>query len=450
MSKNTDFKRYKPLYKDAKSEKLNIEWLLEIPDTWKVIKLKRVTYIENSGIYGLEENQLPINIPVCTTAHITSDNKFLINNMPLRSFNENDLEHYVSKVGDIFIVKSSGSNTNVISGKLGLVTKEMPPIIFSNFLMRIRCQENILTPVFLKYFLSSELVKNRVKRMVSTTTYPNIDVNEYSSQTISIPPLSEQKAIAHYLDQETAKIDELIKAKKRLLELLDEKRRALITHAVTRGLNPDVTLHKVNIPWLDLIPRHWNIERAKYLFTQSSLSVRDEDEIVTCFRDGQVTLRRNRREEGFTNAILELGYQGIRAGQLVLHSMDAFAGAIGISDSDGKCSPEYIICDPINENLVFNPYYGYLLQEMARRGFIQASCPAVRERAPRIRFSGFAEMLLPIPPLIEQKAIVNYINNKTYSIDSLIATTNKTIKLLQERRTSLITAAVTGQIKIKE
>ena len=314
-------------------------------------------------------------------------------------------------------------------------------------LCAIRCKES-LNQKFAWWVLHWGRIQLGFK--ATGSTYEAVSSEDVENLFITLPPLSEQQAIARYLDQETAKIDELIKAKKRLLELLDEKRRALITHAVTRGLNSDVTLHKVNIPWLDLIPRHWNIERAKYLFTQSSLSVRDEDEIVTCFRDGQVTLRRNRREEGFTNAILELGYQGIRAGQLVLHSMDAFAGAIGISDSDGKCSPEYIICDPINENLVFNPYYGYLLQEMARRGFIQASCPAVRERAPRIRFSGFAEMLLPIPPLIEQKAIVNYINNKTYSIDSLIATTNKTIKLLQERRTSLITAAVTGQIKIKE
>ncbi|EKD08983.1 restriction endonuclease subunit S [Limnospira platensis] len=290
--------------------------------------------------------------------------------------------------------------------------------------------------------------KEELASLAKGTTFQELGTTELLSFNLLYPSHSEQKAIANYLDKETAKIDQLIKTKKRLLELLDEKRRALITHAVTRGLNPDVTLQKVNIPWLDVIPRHWHIERAKYLFTQSSLSVRDEDEIVTCFRDGQVTLRRNRREEGFTNAILELGYQGIRSGQLVLHSMDAFAGAIGISDSDGKCSPEYIICDPINKNLVFNPYYGYLLQEMALRGFIQASCPAVRERAPRIRFSSFSEMLLPIPPLIEQELIVNHIKDKARIINTLMQTTKKTIHLLQERRTSLITAAVTGEIKI--
>jgi len=113
--------------------------------------------------------------------------------------------------------------------------------------------------------------------------------------------------------------------------------------------------------------------------------------MVTCFRDGQVTLRKNRREDGFTNAVKELGYQGVRAGQLVLHSMDAFAGAIGVSDSEGKCTPEYIVCDPVKEE-VYNPYYGYLLRIMAINGFVQATCTAVRERAPRIHFSDFGNM----------------------------------------------------------
>lgn len=262
-------------------------------------------------------------------------------------------------------------------------------------------------------------------------------------------PLSEQRAIATYLDRETAQLDALIAAKEELLILLAEKRRVTISESVTHGLSQSVLLRRVNIPWLDTIPENWKIERGRYLFNQSSLPTREEDEIVTCFRDGQVTLRRNRRTEGFTNAIKEVGYQGIREGQLVLHSMDAFAGAIGVSDSDGKCTPEYIICDPINDN-IYNSYYGYLLREMALQGFIQASCPAVRERAPRIRFSDLKEMLLPVPPIGEQKAIVRYINKKIKIIDDLQNATKQTIALLNERRVALIAAAVSGQIRITE
>src|SRR5512139_896584 len=93
------------------------------------------------------------------------------------------------------------------------------------------------------------------------------------------------------------------------------------------------------LPWLSQIPTHWRIERAKWLFKKMERSVRPEDEVVTCFRDGTVTLRKNRRLKGFTESLKEIGYQGIRRGDLVIHAMDAFAGAIGVADADGKGTP---------------------------------------------------------------------------------------------------------------
>lgn len=279
------------------------------------------------------------------------------------------------------------------------------------------------------------------------STMQHLTADAFGGFPVLLPPDPQQRTIADYLDRETARIDALITTKERLLELLAEKRRALITRAATRGLDPDVPLRDSGIPWLGEIPAHWNLNRAKYLFKQSSLPVRDTDEIVTCFRDGQVTLRSNRRQEGFTKADLEAGYQGIRTGQLVLHSMDAFAGAIGVSDSDGKCSPEYIICDPVFSR-TNNFYYAGLLRTMALAGFIQASCPAVRERAPRIRFPSFSEMYLPLPPTNEQNEIADHIATETFKLDELSIATEKTITLLKERRAALIAAAVTGQIDV--
>lgn len=98
-----------------------------------------------------------------------------------------------------------------------------------------------------------------------------------------------------------------------------------------------------NIPWIKQIPSHWMTKRAKFLYKKEQRPVREEDSVVTCFRDGVVTLRKNRRTTGFTEAISEFGYQGIRKGDLVIHVMDAFAGAIGVSDSDGKGTPVYNI-----------------------------------------------------------------------------------------------------------
>lgn len=286
-----------------------------------------------------------------------------------------------------------------------------------------------------------------LNQLSQSAAQPGLAVDAIASVSIPVPPVREQQAIADYLDRETARLDALISAKERLLGLLAEKRQALITRAVTRGLDPNAPLRDSGIPWLGPIPAHWEVKRGKWIFRQSAVPVRDEDEIVTCFRDGQVTLRRNRREDGFMVAEKEVGYQGIRKGQLILHSMDAFAGAIGVSDSDGKSSPEYIICEP-RESALSPLYYGFLLRWMALAGFIQASCPAVRERAPRIRFNDLAEMLLPIPPLAEQEAIVTMIIEKAEKLRSFSQATESTIALLKERRSALIAAAVTGQIQV--
>jgi type I restriction enzyme, S subunit len=266
---------------------------------------------------------------------------------------------------------------------------------------------------------------------------------------VCLPQIDIQKQIADYLDRETTEIDALIAEKEHMLALIEEKREALINHIFTRGLNHTAILKPSGIDWLGEVPTSWEIRRGKYLFRQSSLPVREDDEIVTCFRDGQVTLRKNRREDGFTNAVLELGYQGIRQGQLILHSMDAFAGAIGVSDSDGKCSPEYIICDPLFDG-IDSQYYALLLRVMALRGFIQAACTAVRERAPRIRFSHVANMFLPLPPISEQREIMRTIERETDSTKELVTALTDSIALLKERRSALITAAVTGQIKQEE
>lgn len=191
------------------------------------------------------------------------------------------------------------------------------------------------------------------------------------------------------------------------------------------------------IPWIEDLPAHWKTIRARHLFRVTNHPVREGDEVVTCFRDGEVTLRRNRREGGFMVALLETGYQGVRPGQLVVHSMDAFAGAVGVSDSQGKCSPEYIVCD-MREGLANAEFYARTLRWMAKQDYIQAVCSAVRERAPRIRFDTLGDMALPCPPLDEQNSIVRFLGEKERDIEFYLETKRKMIAVLEERLAVLI------------
>lgn len=188
--------------------------------------------------------------------------------------------------------------------------------------------------------------------------------------------------------------------------------------------------------WLGDIPSQWGVKRLKYLFNLMKRAITDEDEIVTCFRDGQVTLRRNRREDGFTNALKEIGYQGVRSGDLVIHAMDAFAGAVGVSDSDGKCSPVYSICEPRDSGVSSN-YYGLLLRHMALAGFITSLAKGIRERSTDFRWSDASEIFFPVPSAAEQKHIIRFLDHEVGKIDSLIAEQEKMIALLKEKRQAL-------------
>jgi type I restriction enzyme S subunit len=174
------------------------------------------------------------------------------------------------------------------------------------------------------------------------------------------------------------------------------------------------------------------MKRGKWLFQKMDRPVRAEDEVVTCFRDGVVTLRKNRRLRGFTESLKEIGYQGIRKGDLVIHAMDAFAGAIGVSNSDGKGTPVYSVCEPRQG---VNPhYYAYALREMSRSLWILALAKGIRERSTDFRFEAFGVQVFPILPEAEQDAIVHFLDHADRRIRRAIRAKRKLIALLNEQK----------------
>lgn len=195
------------------------------------------------------------------------------------------------------------------------------------------------------------------------------------------------------------------------------------------------------VQWIGNIPSHWGIKRAKYMFFKNKRERRPQDEVITCFRDGQVTLRKNRRTTGFTESEKYDGYQGIRKGDLVIHQMDAFAGAIGVSDSDGMGTSVYHCCTPLGDYNVF--YYAYLIRQMAMSGYIQSLYKGIRERSSDFSFPIFGNQFLIVPPLPEQEKIVEYIESKTSKIDEYVAEKEKEIQLLNEFKEAEIAKVVT-------
>lgn len=266
-----------------------------------------------------------------------------------------------------------------------------------------------------------------------------------SDYRVALPPRSKQQIIADYLDRKTEKIDALIAAKEGLLELLAEKRRVLITHAVTRGINPDASLRDSGIPWLGKIPAHWKTERTKWLLIErDERSETGEEEMLTVSHITGVTPRSEKNVNMFEAESTE-GCKVCYAGDLVINTLWAWMGAMGVSPMHGIVSPAYHIYTPCER---LDPAYVDALVRMPvfAQEVIRFSKGVWSSRL-RLYPEGLYEIYLPVPPLDEQRAIVAHIASETMKIDALREAAERTIALSKERRAALIAAAVTGKIK---
>jgi type I restriction enzyme S subunit len=213
--------------------KLNLEkWMISCPKSWKLSPLKRTVFCSNSGIWGEEPGSLDIDVPVSTTAHLTRDNQFLFEEMPIRSVSFKDFNNYNCKPGDLVVVKSSGSAENIMSGKVSVVLENSPDFLFSNFLMRLR-PINTQYSTFLQAFLSCNIGVERVKRMVSTTTYPNLKVEEYLNSIVPVPPDNELGDISKELKLINNDYMRRMKLLSKSISVLTDFKSAMVVGAVS-------------------------------------------------------------------------------------------------------------------------------------------------------------------------------------------------------------------------
>lgn len=261
-----------------------------------------------------------------------------------------------------------------------------------------------------------------------------------------LPAVQIQRTIGRFLDRETARLDALVAAKKRVLDLLAEKRKAIIAMAVTRGLDPEVKLCDSGVPWLGEIPAHWEIERARWLFRERDVrSTTGEEEMLTVSHLTGVTPR-SEKDVNMFEAETNEGYKLCEPGDLVINTLWAWMGAMGIAPVKGIVSPAYNVYEPgprlapaYIDALVRLPVFA---QEVTRYS------KGVWSSRLRLYPEGFFEVYLPVPPQEEQRAVVAHITRETAKLDAVRAATERTIALLKERRAALIAAAVTGQLDV--
>ncbi len=450
MSTAAKYKQH-PKYKAS-----GIEWIREIPSSWECKKIKYVSKMDDGGSWGADEGLMELNSKVATTAHITMDGKWIVDKMPERSFSRSEYERYSVKQGDIVVVKSSGSADNIISGKAGYVDKDVEGIVFSNFLLRIATDKEAFSSRYLYYFLISDLTRQRIERMVSATTYPNLKIREYFSSFIPFPTLEQQKCIAAFLDKTTRQTDVVLTKKQKLIELLKEKRQALITQAVTKGLDPTAKLKLSGIEWLGDIPEGWGVKRLRFLCSgQFEYGANEEasDDNPENTRYIRIT---DIREDGELHADTFRSLPDDIAAPYMLQEGDILFARSGATvgktfrykSSWGRCCyAGYLIRMRVDSRKVNSGFlYYYTLSDAYRQWKDSIFWQATIQNISAEKYKNFT---IALPGLTEQSRIVEYLDAQTASIDEVTKRVTSQIERLREYRQALITAAVTGKIMVE-
>lgn len=419
-----------------------IQWLGMIPTNWTLRKIK----------YTLQE-RIEKNNPIKTTdilsltakqGVVPYDEKEGGGNKP-----KEDVTGYrLAYPGDIVM-----NSMNILSGSVALSKYYgcVSPVYYM-----LRPQKKTADVRYFNYIFQTTLFQRSLFGLGNgilmkesgngklNTIRMRIPMEKFGDLFIPVAPDDEQKSISDYLDMRCKKIDELIVDIQSQVDILQAQRKAIITEAVTKGLNPEADYMDSGVQWIGKMPRHWECIRGKYILRYIQKPIKEDDGVITCFRDGEVTLRSNRREEGFTMADKEIGYQGIDAGDLVVHGMDGFAGAIGISDSRGKASPVLNVLDTKQNKL----YIMYYLRSMAYSDVFVALATGIRVRSCDLRWNKLSELLYPVPPLEEQNAIVAHIDEKLKKVDEILRAKEEQLDILDSYKKTVIYEYVTGKKEV--
>lgn len=420
----------------------NIQWLGQYPRNWK---LERIKYCLQDRV----EKNSPIRTKsiLSLTAKqgvIPYDQKEGGGNKP-----KEDLTAYrLAYPGDIVM-----NSMNILSGAVGLSKyfgcvspvyymlrprNKQEDVRYYNYIFQTRMFQRSL------YGLGNGILIKESGNGKLNTIRMRIPMEKFGALMIPVAPPSEQKTISDFLDSKCSEIDAISADIQKEIETLEKYKRSVITEAVTKGLNPDVEMKDSGVPWIGKMPANWTCIKGKYILKYMQKPVKTDDGVITCFRDGEVTLRSNRREDGFTMADKEIGYQGIDVGDLVVHGMDGFAGAIGISDSRGKASPVLNVLDS-RQNKKYIMYY---LRSMAYGDVFAALATGIRVRSCDLRWNKLSVLLYPVPPLEEQAEIVQYIEDTLNKVNGVISEKKQQLTVIDSYKKSLIYEYVTGKKEV--
>jgi type I restriction enzyme, S subunit len=307
----------------------------------------------------------------------------------------------------------------------------------------------VATPVpeFDTAWLGETLRAMNLNQYSQSAAQPGIAVEVIENLDIAVPPANEQRQIASLLRRITLPIDALVEEKQRLLHLLAEKRRAVIADLVTKGLNKDAPCRDSGIPWLGEVPEHWQTSRIAWLFRERDERCQPELPLL------EVSIHAGVRIREFAEGRIEQmaedfnSYKVARQGDIAFNKMRMWQGAVGNAPCNGLVSPDYVVAEPTVP--LFSEFFGQLFKTPAFSAEAGSRSHGIVWDRLRLYWEEFRDIFVPVPPLDEQRAIVERVQIEASKLNALAEATERTIALLQERRSALISAAVTGQLDLE-
>ncbi|CNI51548.1 restriction endonuclease subunit S [Yersinia mollaretii] len=436
------YKAY-PEYKDSE-----VEWLGEIPSSWNMWKLSHAYDVIGSGTTPTSSNETWFqgDIPWVTTGELREtviyDTFKKITPFALKIFSALKIH----PAGSIVIAMYGAT-----IGRLGILGVDAT----TNQACCVMTKSYVINNQYLYYWLQA--FREDIIRLSSGGGQPNINQEKVASLKISSPVWKEQMKITAFLDHETAKIDKLIENQQQLIELLKEKRQAVISHAVTKGLNPDVPMKDSGVEWLGEVPEHWDITKLKWIGKTTSGGTPTTSKFELYYEDGHIPWVRTtdlNNSELFdtpiritSKAVNETACSILPVGSLLL-GMYGGAGSIGkhsllrFESTVNQAVCGVLPCEKMLPDFLHKYYEFY-------RPFWMIDAAGTR-KDPNIGQDNIKEGVILIPPFEEQILINTHINEMHKIYECVISNAFEGINLLQERRTALISAAVTGKIDVRD
>ena len=439
QTKHTLYTAYRPS---------GVEWLGEIPAHWEVMQLGRIGRF-SKGIGGTKQDEISEGVPCIRYGDLYTSHRNHIETSRSCVALTRAAEYTPIQYGDILFAGSGETIEEIGKAAVNLIE---PPVCCGGDVILFR-PDIEMDARFSGYAIDCPPVQYQKSSMGRGITVMHIYGDELKNLWVPLPPLAEQRAIATFLDDETAKIDALISKKERLIELLQEKRTALISQAVTWGLDPDTPVKDSAIDGLGEIPAHWEVTALRRLIAQVAHPLTVDPEQV--YREIGI---RSWGKGIFHKEPVQGVYLGekrvfnIRPGELVLNIVFAWEGAVAVTSEDDRgmiASHRFPTFQHLS-TLVDLDYLLMILQSEHGRALMALNSPGAAGRNRTIRIDAFLDENVPLPPLKEQKEIVATFRSSEERLQSLSARVQEAIECLKELRMALISAAVTGRIDVRE